>query len=115
METDDGLNGFLPSQPLPFEVHIDRSHGAVTELAKRINRECHRLIFGVKISKDDLRGQFLAALFLRALQHYQASVLLLSKGLVASGRVSTRATLESVFAIGTVARSDEMARVRQGR
>src|SRR5262245_66400040 len=48
-----------------------------------------------------------ATLFLRALQHYQATILLLSKGLVASGKVSLRAELESVFAVRAVARTEE--------
>lgn len=97
----------LSEQPLEIEVEISRANGEFLQLARRVNRECHRLIYRTDVRNRDIQGMLVAGLFLRALQHYQATIILLEKGLVASGKVTLRAALESVFAIRSVAASEE--------
>ncbi|RWD09562.1 DUF5677 domain-containing protein [Mesorhizobium sp.] len=107
METDAGLDGFL-SESHAYEAEISRANRDAFDIARRINRECHSLLFNkAEVHNRDGQAMLVAALFLRALQHYQASILLLSKGLVASGRVAIRAELEAVFAIRAVADSEQ--------
>ena len=106
METDTGLDGFL-SESHAYEAEISRANGDAFDIARRINRECHSLIFNkVEVYNRDGQSMVVAALFLRTLQHYQAAILLLKKGLVASGRVAIRAELEAVFATRAVADSE---------
>ncbi|RWD31322.1 MAG: hypothetical protein EOS22_04680 [Mesorhizobium sp.] len=108
MEVEDAsLDGFLSGKPLPAEAAIVRDYRDQFALARRVNRECHRLIFGADVRNRDGQAMSIAGLFLRSLQHYQAVVLVLEKGLVASGKVSVRAELEAVFALRMVAASEE--------
>lgn len=103
MNSDMGLDGFL-SESAHLETKILDINGKAFSLARRINRECHSLIFNkVEVHNGDGQAMLVAALFLRALQHYQAGILLLAKGLVASGKVAIRAELEAVFAVRAVA------------
>jgi hypothetical protein len=107
MVEDASLDGFLSAKPLPVEVGIAQDYRDTFALARRVNRECHRLIFGADVRNRDGQAMSMAGLFLRSLQHYQAVVLVLEKGLVASGKVSLRAELEAVFALRMVAASEE--------
>ncbi len=102
MEPDAGLDGFF-AEPQYWERQISSSHDEIFTLAREVNRECHSLIFNeADIRNKDGQGMLAAALFLRVLQHFQAGMLLLSKGMVASGKVAIRAELEAVFALGAV-------------
>lgn len=106
MEDDEGLDGFL-MENLPYEAEISRTNGEALNLARRINRECHSLIVNnTDIRNRDGQSMLVAALFLRVLQHFQAGILLLSKGLIASGKVAIRAELEAVFAVRAVAANE---------
>ncbi|MBA3447756.1 MAG: hypothetical protein H0T56_09135 [Pseudaminobacter sp.] len=103
MESDAGLDGFL-TENLPFEAEIALTNGETFSLARRINQECHSLIFSnAEVRNRDGQSMLVATLFLRALQHFQAGILLLGKGLVASGKVAIRAELEAVFAVRAIA------------
>lgn len=103
MGSDAGLDGFLSANE-PLEAEISRDHGDAFNVARRINRECHSLIYNeADVRNRDGQSMLVATLFLRALQHYQAGILLLGQGLVGSGKVAIRAELEAVFAIRAVA------------
>ncbi|PZV37078.1 DUF5677 domain-containing protein [Mesorhizobium kowhaii] len=105
MESDTGLDGFL-TENLPFETEVSRTNGMAFNLARRINRECHSLIFNnAEVRNRDGQSMLVAALFLRVLQ-FQAGILLLGKGLVASGKVAIRAELEAVFAVRAIAANE---------
>lgn len=68
METDAGLDGFL-SENHAYEAEISRSNHDAFDLARRINRECHSLIFNkVEVHNRDGQSMVVVALFLRALQ-----------------------------------------------
>jgi hypothetical protein len=110
MEADAGLDGFL-MENLPFEAEISRTNGEALNLARRINRECHSLIFNkAEVHNKDGQSLLVATLFLRVLQHFQAGILLLSKGLIASGKVAIRAELEAVFAARAIADNESNMR-----
>ena len=109
MESDAGLDGFL-MENLPYEAEISRTNAEALNLARRINRECHSLIFKADVRNRDGQSILVAALFLRVLQHFQAGILLLSKGLIASGKVAIRAELEAVFAVRAIAADENNSR-----
>jgi hypothetical protein len=107
VESDTGLDGFLTDN-LAIESALLSANDAVFDLARQMNRECHSLIFNrVEVPGNDGQAILVVTLFLRALQHFQASILLLRKGLVAAGKVIIRAELEAIFALRAVA-SDEV-------
>ena len=78
------LDGFLSERPSAMEADIARAHGGLFSLARQINRDCHELVWGAKIHSQDNQEILVAALFLRALEHYQRTILLLGIGLVSS-------------------------------
>lgn len=106
VEIYDGQDGFLPDD-VSYVTEISRENIEILDLARRVNRECHSLVFGADIRNRDGQAMVVAALFLRALQHFQAAILLLSRGMIASGKVAIRAELEAVFATRAIA-ADEM-------
>ena len=50
MESEEGLDGFLMENQ-PFEAEISRANGEALNVARRINRECHSLIFKADVQK----------------------------------------------------------------
>jgi len=78
--------------------------------AEQINRDCHKLLFSVTPHNEDGREVLVTVTFIRALEHYQAAVLLLECGLIAPARVAIRATLEAVFTARAIAAGDEALR-----
>jgi hypothetical protein len=103
MESNAELDGFL-MEGLSLEIEVSRNNSEDFDIAHKINRECHSLIFDhMKVRNRDGQSMLVAALFLRALQRFQASILLFRKGLVASGKVAIRAELEATFAVRAIA------------
>lgn len=90
-------DGFLTERS-GFRDSLTRgSKGDLFSHAYQINRDCHRLLFSTKPHNKDGQELLVAAAFIRALEHFQASLLLLRNGLVAPGKVEIRATLEAIF------------------
>jgi hypothetical protein len=99
-------NGFLTSRRDRLEAGIRASREPIISRVQQINRESHRLVFSADVHNKDPREMLVAVSFIRALEHYQAAVLLLMSGLVASGKAAIRATLEAVFTTRAIARDD---------
>lgn len=96
-------DGFLTDRRGTLEAGINRAHGGLLARARQINRDCHELLFATDIRNRDVQGVLVATLFMRALEHYQATLILLGTGLIAPAKVALRATLESVFTTRAVA------------
>lgn len=100
MGTHDGFLGALSDH----EEAISRKYGSAFDLARRINQECQSLILDrVEVKNHDGQAMLVAGLFLRTLEHYQAAILLLEKGMVAAAKVAIRAELEATFALRAAA------------
>ncbi len=103
-------DGFLTDRRGTLEAGINRAHGCLLARARQINRDCHELLFGADIRNRDVQGVLVATLFMRALEHYQATFILLGTGLIAPAKVALRATLESVFTTRAVAADKDALR-----
>jgi len=104
-EFDD--DGFLTKRRAQLVASIRDANARLFAQAEQINRDCHKLLFSVAPHNEDGREVVVAVTFIRALEHYQAAVLLLEGGLIASAKVAIRATLEAVFTARAIAVSDE--------
>jgi uncharacterized protein DUF5677 len=104
-------NGFLTDGRDTLEAIINRTHDLLFERACQINRDCHDLIFAVAIPIHEPKGILCASLSVRALEHYQATLILLGTGLIAPAKVTLRAMIESVFATRAVAVDNEAWRI----
>lgn len=103
-------DGFLTERRHLLEAAVRRTHVKFFARATDINRDCHELLFGADIHNRDWRQLLVSTLFLRALEHYQAAILLLGTSLIAPAKVAVRSALEAVFAARAVADKDEALR-----
>jgi hypothetical protein len=104
-EFDD--DGFLTERRPLLEAGIRNANERLFVRAEQINRDCHKLLFSVSAHNEDGREMLVAVAFIRALEHYQAAVLLLQTGLVAPAKVASRATLEAIFTARAIAATEE--------
>jgi len=100
-------DGFLTDRRGVLEADINKVHGALFARARQINRDCHKLLFAADIRNRDVQHLLIAPLFVRALEHYQATLILLGMGLIAPARVLLRATVEAVFTTRAVAADEK--------
>ncbi len=100
-------DGFLTARRGLLQAAIRLVSEAAFVRAEQINRECHRLLFAATLHNADAREVLVAVAFIRALEHYQATLHLLCSGIIAPAKVALRATLEAVFTARAIARSDE--------
>jgi hypothetical protein len=103
-------DGFLTDRSDELEASIDEVFGSLLAPARQINRDCHELIFSADVRKPDKQGQLVATLFLRALEHYQATLILLAKGLVAPAKSALRTLMETVFIVRAVSVDEDTMR-----
>jgi hypothetical protein len=99
-------DGFLTHRRDRLEASIRGSREPLFARAHAINRDCHSLVFSADVHNADPREMLVATSFIRALEHYQAAVLLLVAGLVAPAKAGIRATLEAVFTTRAIARDE---------
>lgn len=107
MEFEFDSDGFLTDRSDDLERGIRIKYLNVFEFSKKLNRECHELLFGARVHQSDGRAILAATLFMRALEHYQATVVLLGRGAVAAARVALRALVESTFRLRAVATRED--------
>lgn len=100
-------DGFLTERRSLLETTIRRDSETLFSRAYQVNRECHRLLFASTPHNRDGREVLVVVSFIRALEHFQATVLLLGSGIIAPAKVALRATLEAVFTARAIARHDE--------
>jgi hypothetical protein len=96
-------DGFLTDRRGTLESAINRAYDRFLKRARQVNRDCHELIFAAAIHNRDPKDMLCATLFVRVLEHYQATLILLGTGLIGQAKVALRATIESVFATRAVA------------
>ncbi len=90
-------DGFLTDRRGELEDGIRKGREALFRRAREINRDCHKLAFTAEPHDQDGREVLVLLAFIRALEHYQAAILMLGTALVAPAKVAIRAALEAVF------------------
>lgn len=101
-------DGFLTERRALLEAGIRKASEKLFARAEQINRDCHKLLFSVSPHNEDGREVLVAVTFIRALEQYQAAVLLLQGGLIAPAKVQIRAALEAVFTARAIAADEEV-------
>lgn len=97
------LDGFLTDRVSELEAYIDASNSSLLARAGQINRDCHELLFSAEVRNRDGQAIITATLFMRALEHYQATIILLRRGVIAAAKVTLRALTETVFRLRAIA------------
>lgn len=106
MELDD--NGFFGEQVGDWSREFRKRHGSLLNRCEQLNRDAHSLLYSVEVHTKDGREIIVACLFMRAVEFYQAAILLLEKGMETSAKGDVRSLLESVFILRAVAKYDTM-------
>jgi hypothetical protein len=96
-------DGFLSARSGELEGDIYAAYRDLFEAARRINRDCHELLFSADIRNRDGQAVIVATLFMRVLEHYQATITLVGRGITSSARATLRALVEATFKIRAVA------------
>jgi hypothetical protein len=104
-------DGFLTNRSNELEAGVYASHTDLFEGARQINHECHELLFSADIRNRDVQAIITAMLLMRALEHYQATIILLGRGLIAAARVTLRAQVETIFRIRAIATNHDALKV----
>lgn len=99
--------GFLSSKIHELELEIQAQHADLFSRAKEINSDCHEILFSTDIRRNDGRSIIAFTLFMRALEHYQATILALGRGMIAASRVSLRAVVETVFKLSAIGKDED--------
>ena len=106
MELDD--NGFLGEQVGDWSREFRKRYGSLLNRCKQLNWDAHSLLHSVEVHTKDGREIIVACLFMRAVEFYQAAILLLEQGMPTSAKGNVRSLLESVFILRAVAKCDKM-------
>lgn len=102
------LDGFLSPRCKTLETALEAQHRKSFTKAYEINRDCHVLLpQNVPADPDHLRCMLV--FFIRAVEHYQATVILLHRGIIAPAKVTFRALIETVFKVRALALDPESA------
>ncbi|MBZ9939472.1 DUF5677 domain-containing protein [Mesorhizobium sp. BR1-1-16] len=101
-------NGFLAVPHSVFKAPISENYKEMLELARRINRDFHDMLFQSDVRNRDREAIILATLFMRALEHYQAAIIIAENGIASSARVTVRALMEVTFRLRAIATEPEM-------
>lgn len=103
MDFEFDVDGFLTERSSELEESIRAAHRDLFARARNINRDCHELLFSANIRNHDGRAVIIATLFMRCLDHYQAIIILLGRGVIPGAKVTLRALVECIFKIRAVA------------
>jgi hypothetical protein len=110
MEHRWDADGFLAGAASTVASALLTQHRLHFERATELNRDCHDLLFTCQPRNRDGRQVLVCLLFLRVLEHFQSTVILLQRGLVSPAIVMARACLEAVFATRAIALDPEALR-----
>jgi phosphotransferase system HPr-like phosphotransfer protein len=90
-------NGFLGKDAKTFAERIEKSHIDFFQLCYDINRFAQKIKFRFEIHNKDGQEVITACLFIRILEGYQASILLVKGGFSSEARALIRIILESLI------------------
>ncbi len=104
LKLDD--NGFLGEGVDDWSRSFRQKHSSLLDRCEHLNRDAHSLLYSIQIHTEDGRETIVACLFMRAIEFYQAVILLLEKGMQTSAKGAFRCLLEVIFRLVAVAKDD---------
>lgn len=92
-------HGFLEGRICGWITQHRREHAEAFATATRLNDECHRFLSGRDVSLSDQKKLVTVILFARMMELFQASLLILERGMTAAARALFRVHLEAYFTL----------------
>lgn len=102
-------NMFLDPNISKYIEHVRAAHRPCLEFAQKLNELGHRAMFSGEVRQRDAQHVLLATLLQRALTSFQATVILLERGLSQEAKVTLRTLLEVTFKTVAIAKHQEIA------
>jgi len=100
-------HGFIGQEIHRWIKATKQTHKALFELAERLNADCYGSLANVKINSGSLRQTLIACLFARCLELFQATYLLVARGMSPSANITLRALMEAMFVLCATAKDDD--------
>ncbi len=104
----DAIDGFLAASLDGVRSHVREKYTAWRDLLLRVNRLAVASQHSIDIHTDSNVERYSAVLYARTLTTTQASILLLEIGLVSQARILLRSALETLFALGAIAKDQNV-------
>ena len=103
-------DGYYSEEASAWSRQNRKQHTLLFDLAARMNRHCHEVACGLQIDNSNGQQVICSALFVRALEFFQGSLILIERGLSNPAKVMLRSFLETTFTIRAVAADVEIMR-----
>jgi len=107
MGFDFDEEGFMTERYLELEKDTADLFQSQFEIATIINQDCHVLLISPSIHRDDKTEIIVSTLLSRALEHYQGTIIMARRQMVAAASVTLRALLEVTFRIQAIANNPD--------
>lgn len=102
------IDGFLSEESDKGRENYYLKYQDIFDFAKDLNRFCMQFMQDQKVEWEDKQKYLIKILYLRILENYQATLLLLERGILPPSKVLTRAMLETVFILGGLYNKPEL-------
>jgi hypothetical protein len=100
-------NGFIGKEITTWIDSKRRVHNELFEESEKLNADCYQILSSVKINKDDLRQTLVACLFPRCMELFQATYILVERGMSPSANIMLRCLMETMFVLCAIAKNDD--------
>jgi hypothetical protein len=101
--------GFLSDETEAVVEKVRDTHGPWLLELRTLNKLLVRSQYSLRVHRESARELVCAALYMRALTHCQAAVLLIERGMDASARAMIRCAMEALFHLGACAQDPAKA------
>ena len=98
--------GFLSGDIDAWVQEHRRKNEGLFELIEQLTQDCYRVLAGLEIHKDSHQEILTSALFTRSIELFQASIVVLERGMASAGQVVLRAQLEALFTLAALAKDE---------
>lgn len=103
-------NGFLDADAATWIEKHREDHAHLFNVCEEINRLSQGSLHKLQVHNEDVQEILISLLFIRSLGVYQASILLIERGICAEARILMRNHLEILFKLRAISRDREVAK-----
>src|SRR5208283_3410718 len=103
-------HGFIGKEIATWIDAKRRVHNELFQEAEKLNADCYQALRSVRINKDNFRQTLVGCLFPRCMELFQATYILVVRGMSPSANIMLRSLIETMFVLCAVAKNDDALR-----
>jgi hypothetical protein len=100
-------HGFMGQEIVTWIKANKQAHKELFEVAEKLNADCYRSLGDVTIDSGSLRQTLISCLFARCVELFQATYILIVRGMSPSASIMLRSLMETTFILCATAKNDE--------